>query len=191
MASSSSTSPTLTAVPASGAAVSARRANTIVAATGATIGVLATLLGPFLSFRPNRVIDGVQASALDAFGVDGVDRHRPVAGRAPRSPSSSRVASWARCAACSAPRSSRSSCSRAVSAATEFAATQGTVARTSFSVSFYYVLIAFFLVEYAAMRDTSGALGQGRHHPRRHRRGRCRRCASARSRSWVSCASGS
>jgi osmoprotectant transport system permease protein len=159
MASSSSTSSTLTAVPASGTAVSARKANTIVAVTGATIGVAATLFGPFLSFRPNRVLDGVQVGAIDAFGV--------VAWVA--------IALWVAGAGLAFIEPGRFLgpvrgllgtaivtvlLAESGAAAMEFASTQGTAARTSFSASFYYVLVAFFLVEYAAVRDAPGIIGR-------------------------------
>jgi osmoprotectant transport system permease protein len=45
-------------------------------------------------------------------------------------------------------------------AAAEFAVDQGTVARTSFAVGFYYLVVAFFLVEYGALSDTPSRLAR-------------------------------
>jgi osmoprotectant transport system permease protein len=159
MDSSSRFSSTLTAVSQAGTAVSARKANTIVAVTGSTIGVLTTFLAPLLSFRPNRVVDGVQAGAFDAFGASAWIL----------------IALWVACAALAFVKPGRFVgpvrgligiaimvlvLVQSGAAAAEFAVDQGTVARTSFAVGFYYAIVAFFLVEYAALRDTPGALAR-------------------------------
>lgn len=149
----------MTAVPGPGAAVTVRRANTIVAVTGATIGAMATMFGPFLSFRPNRVVDGVQASGLEAFGAAAWVM----------------IAIWVLCAALAFVEPGRhlgairgivghailaAVLVQSGSAAAAFAVDQGTVARTSFAVGFYYVVVGYLLVEYAALRDTPAALGR-------------------------------
>jgi osmoprotectant transport system permease protein len=159
MGSSSRFSSTLTAVSTAGTAVSARKANTIVAVTGSTIGALATAFGPFLSFRPNRVVDGVQAGAVDAFGAAAWLM----------------IALWVLCAGLAFLEPGRfigpirGLIGTAIialvivmsgAAAAEFAMDQGTVARTSFAVGFYYVTVAYLLVEYAALKDTPDTLGR-------------------------------
>ncbi|NLE10192.1 MAG: hypothetical protein GX630_01695, partial [Actinobacteria bacterium] len=47
---------------------SSRRANGIIGATGGLIGVIALVTGSFVSFRPNRIVEGDPASALGALG---------------------------------------------------------------------------------------------------------------------------
>ena len=160
MASSSSLASTLTAVPHRGTAVSARKANIIVAVTGSTVGALAALFGPFLSFRPNRIVDGVQAGVFEAFGAAAWLI----------------LVLWLASAALSVPEPRRFLglmrgllCTGIVvailllsgAAAAEFAVDQGTVARTSFASSFYWTLVALFLVTYAALKDTPGAIARG------------------------------
>ncbi|MBN1320764.1 MAG: ABC transporter permease [Thermoleophilia bacterium] len=145
------------------------RATAVISVTGGLIGAFALAFGPFVSFRPNRVVDGIGASAIDAFDAtgwavlilwcvaafavlapQGAGRgHRPLmqtlfgTGRGV-------LASGAFILALA----------EAGRVASTFAEEQGSAARTSFGWTFYLFLFALFLVLYAASTETRHRLGR-------------------------------
>ncbi len=118
-----------------------------------------TVLGPFLSFRPNRVVDGISATALQSFGVTGWLL----------------IALWVTIAALTltssrpAPALVRGllghvglgiALASSGGAAAAYAAGQGTVARTSFDWAFYVMLFGLFLVQYSASAGVGSFAGR-------------------------------
>ncbi len=169
-----------------GTHTAAERANAIISAAGGLIGALALGLAPFVSFRPNRIVEGDSVSAVSGFGglgwvslavwvVAGLavpalwnewrrggrrngghpvgesheSRHRD---RFSRFPGVARglLATVALVLLLA----------KSGAAASEFAAGQGTAARTSFGWGFYVFLFALFLVLYAASADTPSRWGR-------------------------------
>ena len=159
MASSASSSSRQAAAPAVGAAADARRANAAIGVAGAVLGLLATVLGPFVSFRPNRIVDGVTETALGAFGAIGVlvIALWAVAGLLAHLPPHR----WT-----GVIRATLASAAVLLLLATTgaqavgFAADEGMAARTSFGASFYVVMLALFLVAFSASAETSHRLGR-------------------------------
>jgi hypothetical protein len=43
----------------------------VIGTTGSLIGLVALAVGSFVSFRPNRIVEGEAASAVDALGAVG------------------------------------------------------------------------------------------------------------------------
>ena len=143
-----------------------RRANAAISAAGGLIGAFALALAPFVSFRPNRIVEGETYSAIEAFGAWGW-----VA-----------VALWL--AASFLVFASRPGGRRWVANllgmgrgliaaaalvlllvqtgthASDFAAGQGPAARTSFSWGFYVFLLALYLVLHATAADTPAWWGR-------------------------------
>jgi len=147
------------AAPLTGAAADARRANVIIGVTGAVICILATLMGPFLSFRPNRVVDGITASAIGSFGTTGWLL----------------VALWVAVAILALLPGSRTLTlvrgllghaglgivlASSGAAAAAYAVGEGTVARTSFGWSFYVMMFGLFLVQYSASASIGSFAGR-------------------------------
>ena len=141
-----------------------RRASVAVGVAGGLIGVVALTVGPFVSFRRNRVVDGESASAVDALGTLGWVALGlwllvlvMTLFEAPRG--------FARTVA-SIGRGLLATCSLLLllaqtgSAASAFASGQGTAGRTSFGWSFYLFLFALYLVLYAAAADTPSRAGR-------------------------------
>ena len=164
MASSSNTARVRAGASSPGALASSR-ANAVIATTGAVIGALAVSFGPFISLRPNRVVSGETASALASFGTWGwallgiwlavAVLARASAGRngEPRStvPLARGLLGTAALGIVLA---------RTGVAAAEFAASSGPAARTSFGWSFYLMLFALFLTQYAASADAVGGVAR-------------------------------
>ena len=134
----------------------ARQAHILIGLAGGLIGVFALLFGPFVSFRPNRVAEGEAVSAIGGLGTEAwialvLVLLAASAGllRLERSPSV-----WG------AVRGVAVSCSLLLllaqtgSAASAFAADQGTAARTSFGWSFYLLLFALYLLLYGISAET-------------------------------------
>ena len=141
--------------------VRGRGANAAISAAGALIGAFALTLAPFVSFRPNRIVEGETLSAVAAFGGWGWMAVvlwlvagllflvlRP---------------GWPRWAG-DLLGVGRGLLATAVlllllvlagGQAAEFAAGQGPTARTSFSWGFYLFLFAFYLVLHATVAGTS------------------------------------
>lgn len=143
----------------SGAGAAQRSTAAVIGITGSSLGLLATLALPFVSFRPNRIVDGTAATAIEAFGpwgwiltigwlALGALTLMPLGrfGGLTRGVSASVVLAIGVGA---------SGC-----AAIDYAATQGSVARTSFSVAFYLSLLGAFLVLYAAAGQTPYRIGR-------------------------------
>ena len=136
-------------------------ANAAISAAGALIGAFALTLAPFVSFRPNRIVEGETLSAVAAFGGWGWMAVvlwlvagllflvlRP---------------GWPRWVG-DLLGVGRGLLATAVlllllvlagGQAAEFAAGQGPTARTSFSWGFYLFLFAFYLVLHATAAGTS------------------------------------
>jgi osmoprotectant transport system permease protein len=144
------------------------RANAIISATGGVIGALTLGLAPFVSFRPNRIVEGDSASAVSALGIAGWVALVLIllAGLAV-------PALWRRRLRRDRLRG-LSGVVRGLLAtvalllvlgetgrvASEFAAGQSPAARTSFGWGFYVFLFALFLVYYSASADTSSRSGR-------------------------------
>ena len=158
MASSSNT--TDCAAGAAPAAPARRfRPAAVIGASGALIGAVALVAGPYLSFRPNRVLDGVTSTGLEAFGTTGwlllaawllagalvfvVPGKRTALARGLLGAAILAGSLWA-----------------SGVAATGYASAEGAVARTSFGWSFYASLLALFLVQNAAMEESPGMLAR-------------------------------
>jgi len=135
--------------------VGARDADTasrarVVAITGSVLGAAATLTPAFLVFKPNRVVDGVSKSTVEVFGVWGW----------------AIVGMWALAAVLSAVpiphrlkgyavgllggAASLVTLWQAGVAGTEYTATVGDVARMSLAPAFWIVLLASYVVVFAA-----------------------------------------
>ena len=127
--------------------------------TGAALGAAVTAFGPYLVFRPNRVVAGTAASALEAFGAAGWGI----------------LCLWIAIGALALLPSRRMLglvrgllgtgiialvLIESGAMAAEHAAAAGPIARTSFGWAFYVSLFALFLVQYAALQDTPSALGR-------------------------------
>lgn len=134
----------------------ARQAHILIGVAGGLIGVFALLVGPFVSFRPNRVAEGEAVTAVGGLGAEAwialvLMLLAASAGllRLEKSPSL-----WG------AVRGVAVSCSLLLllaqtgSAASAFAADQGTAARTSFGWSFYLLLFALYLLLYGISAET-------------------------------------
>ncbi len=147
---------------------SSRRANGIIGATGGLIGVIALVTGSFVSFRPNRIVEGDPASALGALGSLGW-----VALGLWLLAAFSLILRWKGLpnrqfirTAWSLGRGLLATCALVLlvvqsgSAASEFAGAQGTAGRTSFGWSFYLFVFALYLVLYAAAADTPSRTGR-------------------------------
>ncbi|HET6498106.1 MAG TPA: ABC transporter permease [Coriobacteriia bacterium] len=129
-----------------------REAPALIGVTGAALGALALLLGPYLSLRPNRVVDGTALTGLQAFGTVGwllLLAWALVGGLALISPA--RRSSLAR-GLLGAGILAGTLWASGV-AATEYAAGEGPMARTSFGWSFYVSLLGLYLVHHAAATD--------------------------------------
>lgn len=128
-----------------------RRASAVLGATGALIGAVATVATPFLSLRPNRIVEGVTLTATEAFGALGWLL----------------VVVWIALGWASLKTGARSGFARGLlgaslvtivlltsgDVAAEFAASTGPHARTSFSWGFYLALLGLFLTSEAAFED--------------------------------------
>jgi hypothetical protein len=153
-----------TADSAAGAACAAPaqrfRPAAVIGASGAFIGTAALVAGPFLSFRPNRVVDGITSTGLEAFGATGWLL----------------LAAWLLAGALVfVTPGKRSALVRGLLgaailagslwasglAAAEYASAEGAIARTSFGWSFYATLLALFLVQNAAMEESTTACSPG------------------------------
>jgi osmoprotectant transport system permease protein len=143
-----------------GKLTSVGRANAVIDATGSLVGVVALATGSFVSFRPNRIVEGESASAIGALGTSGwiaLGLWLLAALGALLLPRSARLA-WrghthlARgLLASSVLLLLLAQSGRAASA---FAAGGAAASRTSFGWSFYLFLFALYLVLYAASADT-------------------------------------
>lgn len=135
------------------------RPTAVIGVTGALLGAGALFAGPFLSFRPNRVVDGVASTGLEAFGAVGW----------------ALLATWVVAGALAFVEPGRrtavvrgliAACALGVTlwasglAATEYASAEGAIARTSFGWSFYVTLLAVYLVQHAALEDSPGMLAR-------------------------------
>ncbi|MDO8879786.1 MAG: ABC transporter permease [Coriobacteriia bacterium] len=159
MASSTTSGDRPAAGPIQGAAARARQSDVVIGLTGAGLGMLTTVMGPYLSFRPNRIVDGLSQTALEAFGPLGwlalalwalsalvaLTRPRAWTGVARAALGSGAVLTLLAAAGAEA---------------ASFAAVQGAAARTSFGASFYLALLAAFLVSYSASAETPGRRGR-------------------------------
>lgn len=133
------------------------RANAIISITGGLIGVLALAFGPFVSFRPNRIVEGVAASAVSAFDAMGwvITGLWLIAAFALFVPSGSTARSLV-----GVGRGLLATCTLLLvlaetgRVASAFAVEQGPAARTSFGWPFYVFLFALFLVLYAISAET-------------------------------------
>ena len=169
-----------------GTHAAAGRANAIISATGGLIGAVALGLAPFVSFRPNRIVEGDSMSAVSAFGGMGwvalavwlvAGLAVPALWHGWRGSSSGNVGGRAHDSGKGRYRDRLSGIpgpargllatvalllllAESGAAATEFAVGQGTAARTSFGWGFYLFLFAFFLVLYAASADTPSRWGR-------------------------------
>lgn len=161
-----------------------RRASAVVGLVGGLIGVVALTVGPFVSFRRNRVVDGESASAVEALGILGwvafglwlfvllTTLALWYRGRA-SSGNPGRTAGRQMAAVRGLPPSLAgvgcgllATCALLIllvqtgSAASAFASGQGPAGRTSFGWSFYLFLFALYLVLYAAAADTPSRAGR-------------------------------
>lgn len=151
------------------------RTSAILSVTGGLVGALALVLGPFVSFRPNRIVEGVSASAVGAFDtlgwvILGLWVAATIAAPAVWGPSLSEGASRSLGARGRSLLGVGRGLLGAASlvlvleesgrVATEFAAGQGTAARTSFGWAFYLFLFALFLLLYAISVDTPSRAGR-------------------------------
>lgn len=150
-------------------AVESPGANAITSAAGGLIGALALAFGPFVWFRPNRIVAGVGVSAIGAFEAAGwvvlimwcVASFAALAPR--RSPASDRATGQALFTAGRGVLASGAFIlvlAEAGNAAAAFAEGQGSAARTSFGWTFYLFVFALFLVLYAASADTPNRWGR-------------------------------
>jgi len=133
-----------------------RRSTVVLALTGSTLATASLIAGPYLWFRPNRILDGASVTALEAFGAtgwllvalwiaSGVLALRPGALAAlGGGPARGLIATIALAA----------TFALAGEAAAAFAETSERVARTSFGASYYVGLFGAFLVLYAAAADS-------------------------------------
>lgn len=141
------------AVPSDGAA-GEYRAQRLVGTVGAAVGALVTVAMPMLAFRPNRVVDGIAMTAVDAFGATGwiVAALWVIAGIAALTRPTG-VALMVRAA--SGPAALMLTLGASGAAATRFAdSAQSAAARTSLGAGFYLTMLALFLTSYAASAAT-------------------------------------
>jgi len=150
----------------------ARRANAITAIVGGVLGITALAAGPFLWLRPNRIVEGEPAVALASLGATGWTALALWSLAAFGALWSGRWP-WRRRCADSGTRRERLARSvwnavrgflagvslllllaAAGDRAAAFAATEGTIARSSFGWGFYLFIFALYLVIYAAMTET-------------------------------------
>lgn len=158
MASSTSTASPPTA-SVRGAVGAARRSTVVLALTGALIGIVSSLIGPYIWFRPNRIVDGTAETAIGAFGFTGwLIVALWVATGALALVSPGRVLGIVRALVVTA--AITLAFAAAGGAAAEFAASSGAVARTSLGGSFYVGLFGVFLSLYAAAADTPHPAGR-------------------------------
>ncbi len=135
----------------------ARGADAIIGVTGALIGALAALAGPYAWFRPNRIVDGTAATAFEAAGPAGwlVVALWVAAGiLALRAPGKLRGFAQAACAT----GGLLLGLAAVGVAAAAFAETGGPVTRTSLGAAFYVSVLALYLVVYSAARSAGSPL---------------------------------
>lgn len=159
MGSSSNTGDSTAAASDPGAAAEHRHTDRALTLTGAAIGLATVLFGPYVVFKPNRIVEGVGASALDAFGAAAwviAALWLAVGALGWRAPG--RLGGPLRAAL--AVGAFGAGLAAAGHAATGYAAETGAIARTSLGASFYVSLLGLFLVLYQAMEVTPGRLGR-------------------------------
>ena len=132
----------------------------IIGASGGIVGAATMVAGRFLHLRPNRVVDGVAQSGVEAFGAVGwaLLAGWLLLGLLALAPPTRQVA-LVRGLGGSALVLASLWMSGVVAA--EFAAAQGQIARTSFGWSFYLSLLALYLVHFAAMEESGTTLARG------------------------------
>jgi len=142
---------------ADAAFVSRIRPTAVIGLSGALLGAAALAIGPFLSFRPNRVVDGVSATGFEAFGTIAwlIALGWVLAGALALVTPARRTALARGLAAAGILGASLWASGVA---ATGYASAEGTVARTSFGWSFYATLLAIYLVQHAAFADSGRML---------------------------------
>jgi osmoprotectant transport system permease protein len=157
--SSSNTTDSRAAASDPGAAAERRRTDRALTVTGAVIGLATTFVGPFLVFKPNRIVQGVGATALEAFGGAAWAIALvwvAVGALSLRSPG--RYGGLLR--ATLAVGAFGAGLAASGHAAAGYAAEAGSIARTSLGTSFYVSLLGLFLVLYQAMEVTPGRFGR-------------------------------
>lgn len=157
MASSSRGQTALDGYPGAGAGP--RSSALTLTLTGATLGLATVVAGPYLSFRPNRIMDGVSASGVEALGwaAWAVAGLWLLAGVLVAVPALRRFAIARAFVATSALTLALTGSGRAALA---YAAAEGGVARTSFGAAFWVGLFGCFLVLYAAASETRSRAGR-------------------------------
>ncbi len=130
---------------------SLRSSAVVLTLTGALLGLATSVAGPLLSFKPNRIVDGLSASAPEALGYLAWLAAALWAVTAGLALVSSRPLA-AGVGALVATAAITLTLAGSGQAALDFAAAGGSVARTSFGPAMYLGLLGYVLVLYACAR---------------------------------------